>query len=248
MKITATIKRAEQWIGRFYYSPKYSKWVFLLAMILVSLALHFTEVFPLRPQGMHQWRQADCLSITQNFYEGNNGFFTPGMHFLGASGTGNTMSEFPIIYYTVAQLWKLFGPHEWIFRAVNLALFFLGMLALFRTLETLLKDSFMGLSVVILLFTSPMLAYYANNFLANVPAFSMALIAWYMFMRHIVTNKRRFLFLALLFFTLGGLLKITSIISFVGLTVILALEFLGITKFDKKGILLRSSGKILLFF
>ncbi len=215
----------------FFYNPKYSKWIFLLLLILVSLFYQYHKILFLRPQGVHQWRQADCLSFTMNYYQEGMDFFSPKVHNSGSDGTGKTASDFPIIYYFVAFLWTVFGYHEFIFRIVNLIITFLGLFALFKITEDLLKDSVWSIMLVLLLFTSPMLAYYSNNFLANVPAFSFVLIGWYFFLQFYKKRKIKFLYTTMFFFMLGGLLKITSAMSFVAISVIFIMELFNIYKF-----------------
>lgn len=225
------IKSISDKINRISYNPKYSKWILIILLIIVSFVYNYDEILFLRPQGIHQWRQCDCLSITMNYYQEEINFFQPSIHNLGNDGTGKTVSDFPIIYYFVANLWKLFGHHEYIFRIVNLIITFLGLFALFKLTEDILKDSIWAISLVLLLFTSPMLVYYANNFLANVPAFSFALIAWYFFWKFYKSEKAKFLSISMLFFLLGGLLKVSSAISFVAIFTIFLVELFNIYKF-----------------
>jgi hypothetical protein len=72
----------------------------------------------MRPSSVHQWRQAACLSLADNYYEGNWNLFEPSMHiqFSDNGTSGKSAGEFPLLYYIVAILWKIFGKHEFIFR------------------------------------------------------------------------------------------------------------------------------------
>jgi len=177
----------------------------------------------MRPSSIHLWRQADCLSFTLNYYQENRPFFEPAIHFSGSNGTGKTVSEFPIIYYSVAQLWKIFGQKESIFRLVNLLLVYLGLFYLFKLLKELLGSGFWGLYIPVFLFTSPVLVSYSISFLSNAPAFGCALTACYFYWRHYKTGKYQLLILSMLLFLLGGLMKITALTSFVA---ILGIHFL----------------------
>jgi 4-amino-4-deoxy-L-arabinose transferase-like glycosyltransferase len=163
-----------------------------------------------------------------NYYQDNNNFFAPAVHHLGRDGTGKTVSDFPVIYFTVAQFWKLFGQQEFILRGINLLIFFVGLISLFRVLETVLKDSFIAMSAVALLFTSPILIYYANNFLMDVPAFSIALIGLYFFTKFYYTKKNKYLVIFAVFYALAGLLKISSMIGFIAISILFILEALGV--------------------
>ena len=208
--------------------PRFSKWIFFLLLFLFSLVYSYQSILFLSPQSIHQWRQADCLSITLNYYQDHNAFLQPAIHNLGPDGSGKTISEFPIVYYMVAQLFKIFGFHEFIYRLINLLIFFCGLFALFKIFENTLKDSFFAIVLPLFLFTSPMLVYYANNFLMNSTALSLAFIGLYFFSKFFREAKNKHLYLMAFFFALSGLLKITSLLSFVAIFGIFVIELFNI--------------------
>ena len=84
------------------YFPRYSKWIFGLLILVLSIIYNYPYFLFQPPQSLHQWRQCDCLSITMNFYQDDNAFLQPAVHNLGHDGTGKTVSECPIIYYSIA--------------------------------------------------------------------------------------------------------------------------------------------------
>jgi hypothetical protein len=149
------------------------------------------------------------------------------VHNLGRDGTGKTMSECPIVYYSVARLWKIFGHSEFIYRLIVLLLFFGALLLLFKTFEGLLKESVLSMISVLLLFTSPTLIYYANNFLMDIPAFSLAIFGLSFFIRFLQTQMNRHFYLSLLFYTLAGLLKVSSLLSFGAIIGVYLLDLAG---------------------
>ena len=223
--------KIENYIHRFRYIPRRSSLIFLFCIIIFSWIYEYQEILFLSPQGIHQWRQCDCLSFTMNYYQDNNPFLKPALHFLGKDGTGRTISEFPILYYLTGKLWKIFGPHEYIYRMINLLIFFSGLFALFRLLENILKDSIWAILIPFLLFTSPVLAFYANNFLTNSTALGLSLIAWYVFWLYFKKGRSLHLYLAILIFTLAGLLKITASINLIALFIIFLFELLRLFTF-----------------
>jgi len=200
-----------------------SNWIENLLFLLIFLAmffyygLHESMFYP--PQSVHVWRQTNSLSLTQNYYQHNLPFFQPEMHNqFGNEGTsGKAVGEFPIIYFLVAQLWDLFGKHEWIFKLVHILIFFTGLFALFKTLKYLFNNYFWAAFVSLLVFTSPMVVFYGPNFLPDVPALSLVFIAWYFVVRFTKNRRPANLWWAALFFSLSMLLKITSAISFIAL-------------------------------
>ena len=128
------------------YKPQLYQWVFIALLLFVSFLYSYHQTLSLRPQSIHQWRQCDCLSITMNYYMEDRNFLEPSIHRIGECDNGKTISEFPIIYYTVAQLWKVFGYHEWISRLVNCLFLFAGLFALFKLCEDILQHSVWAIS------------------------------------------------------------------------------------------------------
>jgi hypothetical protein len=217
-------KEIPRTIQKHSYFPKYSGWIFILLFIILSGIYNYHHILFYPPQSVHQWRQCDCLSLTMNYYQDNNPFFQPSVHYLGWDGTGKTVSDFPIIYFAVAKLWKIFGQHEFIYRLIVILFFLAGLFALFKTFELILKDSLLAITAGLLLFTSPTLVYYANNFLMDIPAFSLALAGIYFFFRFSKSSDNKHLYLFAAFFALAGLLKISSLLAFMAVLGIFILE------------------------
>jgi hypothetical protein len=139
------------------------------------------------------------------------------------------VSEFPIIYYVAAQLYKLFGPREVILRVINLLIFWIGLLYLFKLSRLLLENNLIALIPPLFLWTSPFVVYYGANFLPNVPALSVSLIAWYYFFAYWKTNSGRSLILAFLWVAIAALLKVSAALSgiaFAGMWIMGALGWL----------------------
>lgn len=199
---------------------------FLLAALLGSMAVTYgyPDILTKRPQGLHAWRQADCLSITLNYKDTDTPFHRPRIHYLGHHGDGSAMSDFPLIHFAIGRIWRSTGQQEWIFRALVLSLFCIAMFMLHGMLCGLLRDHFSSLFIVTLVFTSPMLAYYANNFLMNVPAWSMAIIGWAFFWKALERGSRGMLMACLAAFLFAGLLKATAALSLLTLTAILVMH------------------------
>jgi hypothetical protein len=57
------------------------------------------------------WRQSDCLSFALNYCMENRSFFNPAINFIGESGTGQTVSDFPLIYFIIGNIWQFTGQH-----------------------------------------------------------------------------------------------------------------------------------------
>jgi hypothetical protein len=199
------------------YFPNSSWVVFFLAIISISYTYNYQEILTLPPQSLHHWRQADCLSLTQNYFESHNPFLEPSVHNLGTTGNGKTVSDFPLIYFGIGKIWQFTGRHYFIYRTLVFLLFCSALFYWYRYLENELNDSVLSLFATLLVFTSPTLVYYAANFLMDVPAFSMALLGFVHFMKYWGNGKKWHLLFSCSFYALGGLLKVSALLSFFAL-------------------------------
>ncbi|MBN1789932.1 MAG: glycosyltransferase family 39 protein [Bacteroidales bacterium] len=196
------------------FAESKGQWILLALLIGMAICYDYPETLLKRPQSIHNWRQSDGASLALNYSQEGMQFFKPRTHGLYSDGytTGYTApSEIPILYYFVAILYKLFGYHEYLFRATNLLLFFLGLFYLFRLSRTILNNTFYPVAVVVLLFSSPLLVYYANNFMPNTVGLSFTMIGWYYFYRYSANHKTRTYLTAVLFFFLAASMKITEL-------------------------------------
>jgi hypothetical protein len=213
-----------------------STWIFGILLLLLALIYSFPGILKLRPSGVHQWRQTDCLSITANYYEHGMNFMEPEIHCLISDDltSGKTMGEFPATYYFVAMLWKVFGKHEWIYRLFTMILFMTGIWCFFRTLHKILPNLLWSGAFAGSLMTAPLLVYYGTGFLSDVHAFSLVLIGGWLFYRYSDEKKKHLLIAAFILLTLAGLLKITALLLFLTLGSLFVLEWLGVKLLSNK--------------
>ena len=223
--------------------------LFVILLITVSFYYNYHEIIFKRPQSVHKWRQSDCASIALNYYQNGMNFFTPETHNLtsdkGTSGKCST-SEIPILYYSIAAFYSVFGYHEFIFRLVNTILFFFGLFYLFKLFYYLLKDDFWSVSLSILFFTSPVLIFYGNNFLSNSAALAFSIVGWYHFVRFLFEKQPKWFYFSMLFFLIAGSFKVTALLSFFAIAGILLLEYSGLVKHKKNEKIFKQPVKYLL--
>jgi hypothetical protein len=186
----------------------------LVALVGLQLLLCFLygyhDMYKQRPYSIHQWRQTDCTSFTKNYYEEGMHFFQPHIHWQGKA-EGKTVGEFPLINYTVACLWKIFGEHESIYRFTVFCLYLVAMLFLFVMMYAVSGSFLYGYFATSLFTTSPVLAYYSFSFLADVPALSFSIIGLSLFVRFMQQQKKGLFIAAVAFATLATLLKVSSV-------------------------------------
>ncbi|MBN2486366.1 MAG: glycosyltransferase family 39 protein [Bacteroidales bacterium] len=213
--------------------PWFGRLVFFVLLIFMAFFYNYQNYLFYRPQSVHAWRQADCASLTLNYYQNGMQFFRPEVHNLTSDGgtTGYcSTSEVPVLYYFVAGLYKMFGPHEFFIRLVNMLIFFTGLFFLYKTIVHLYNDKFWGIALSLLFFTSPVLVYYGNNFLTNVSALSLSIAGLYFFVRYYSERLMRYLILSLFFLMLAGFFKITALMPLFALIGSFLLEKLGLIK------------------
>ncbi len=210
--------------------------LFFISIVCMALIFYIPYVFSLPPSSIHLWRQTDCLSITRHYYDNNLNFLdTQLFNFLFKSHTSaKTLGEFPIIYYFVAILWKLFGVKIWIFRLVSLVLFVGALFSIYKVIVDITHEIRWSLFVVLILYTSPVFVFYSVSFLPDIHAISFSMLAISSFYSYF---KRNFLFhfyFAMVLFSIAGMIKPTALIPF---CMLIGLFFMHLGKINRiKGI------------
>lgn len=202
----------------------------LLAFVILLFFLNFySKTLFYRPSSIHQWRQTDCLSIAKNYYEEGMNFFQPKIHFQGAED-GKAVSEFPILNYTVAALWKVFGEHEFIYRLLEYLIFLCAMFFLYNTIIRFYGSVWLAFFSAGLFFTSPLLTYYSLNFIADVPAMSVGLIGFCCGLKFYHTGNLKSFYWALGLGTLAVLMKASALM---GLSILIFCAMVDIFNLNK---------------
>jgi 4-amino-4-deoxy-L-arabinose transferase-like glycosyltransferase len=205
--------------------------LFYLIAIAIAL-LYFYQIILFRPpQSIHRWRQTDSASITLNMYQHGMKFFKPEVHSLTADDntTGYAAAEAPLLYYLIALLYKLFGPHDYIYRIVNTLTFLIGLGAVFNIAKYFLRDFMLAAFVSLIAFVSPAVVYYGNNFLTDSTALALVFIGWWQYIRFTYGKQYSLFVFAVLLFSAAGLLKVTmslNLFALGGLAILAHTNFL----------------------
>ena len=85
---------------------------------MLSFVFDYHKTTQLKPQSSHAWRQSDCASFALNYYNYNRFITHPRLH-NRLEGDGYMVGEFTGLYYVSAQLYKVFGVHDFIPRFLN---------------------------------------------------------------------------------------------------------------------------------
>jgi len=147
---------------------------FVFLMLCIYWILNFNNILCLSPTGIHFTRQTDSLSFVYQYYWKHHLLFQPHV-FSQDSKEGMAACEFPLLYYIVAKLYTVFGEREIVFRCLNLFIFTSSI----TILQTAIRPTGKIISYLIPIgiTSSTILLYYSCNFLPEIAAFSISLIA-----------------------------------------------------------------------
>ena len=196
---------------------------FFAILLLVGVFFGYPAILKKGPESTHAWRQSDCAALAKNYYRSDLKFFQPRL-FNRQEGEGFMVGEFTGTYFMAAVFYKVFGVHDGILRGIHLIIFLFGMLALMKVAFRFMEDRFLAIVVSLLFFSAPVLTYYGNNFIPDVPAFGFLMMGWAAFLRFRNDKTYKHWWQAVAFFSLAGLMKITFLMSVGALGLFLLLE------------------------
>ncbi|PIP53690.1 MAG: hypothetical protein COX07_09345 [Bacteroidetes bacterium CG23_combo_of_CG06-09_8_20_14_all_32_9] len=209
--------------------------LFIIILLVMSYRFNYHKIINYRPQAIHSWRQTDCASQALNYANKDINFFKPQLHCLLSDNytTGYCTEEFPILYFTVGVLYKIFGFNEFIYRFLVILVYFIGLFYLFKTFNLFISNNYLSMVLTFFSFISPVIIFYTNNFLLNVPALSFTFIGWYYFMLFYKEKKGKHFYIALVLFALASLLKLSEAMSLFVLIGLLVFERIPFIKFKQ---------------
>jgi len=195
-----------------YKIKAYQKLGFIGLLIALFFFLGLYVVFFAWPEGYHFLRQTDSLSFASNYYNDGFNFFAPKLYNL-KNIDGRAVCEFPITYYITALSYTVFGKQIFILRIIHLLIIYMGVYYIFKLSMLVLKDFLYSLIIALFLFTSTIFNYYSFNYLPDIAALGFAFAGWYFIYKYSLDFRNKTAFIAFLFFTLGGLIKVTYMIN-----------------------------------
>lgn len=205
--------------------------IFTIFFIVQAFLFDYHHTTFYKPQSTHTWRQSDCASFSLNYYQYNRFISHPRLH-NRKEGDGYMVGEFPILYYVSAQLYRVFGVHEFIPRFLNVLILFIGLMSLFKLTFDITQSLFFAYIMPLLLFCAPVITFYGNNFLTDVPAFAFTIMGWSLLWTHFRRHRLVHLYGAGACFAVAGLLKITMLMSVVAFGGVFLLEWFGWSRFS----------------
>lgn len=216
-----------------FQKPLVRDLAFFAVLVIAMIIIGWDSTLTKSQSEPHLWRQSDCISLAQYYAKGVP-FLEPEMHSrISDDGTtGKTVAEFPILYYIVGKIWSVTGVHLWIYRLLVALMGVIALTCLYKTLMRLTDNNwFWSVLGPLLVLASPIYAFYGIAFLTNVPAFNCVLIAWHFFYRYYTEEKTKYIVWTAVFFTLAGLLKISSLTSYFMLLFVFGTELIRLFRF-----------------
>lgn len=186
---------------------------FLFVWIAVCFGTGQYKYFNAEPQGMHQGAQTDRACVAWNYYHESMNFFEPRVSENRAhEGVGGM--EFPIVNYTAAVGYKIFGQHDAIYRSIMFLLVTMGVFSAWLITSFFIQKTLSRLIVVFTWYLSPIMLFYGNSFLPDPAAMALSMMALYQFVKwYFQLNIQKSMWWYIGLMSLAGLIKITYLIA-----------------------------------
>jgi 4-amino-4-deoxy-L-arabinose transferase-like glycosyltransferase len=167
----------------------------LFLFLLASVALRFWRIdAPF--DDFWSWRQSDVAAIARNYFENGFHFTQPQIDWAG-NEPGFVGTEFPLLPFTAALLYKFFGVREWIGRALTVV-FFAASLPFVFLLTRRVFDEFAAILALVFYAFAPLMIAASRALMPDVPSLTCALAGLYLFWRWLDTGRSSVSSLALL--------------------------------------------------
>ena len=181
-----------------------------LAILISIVAVSVRLILIHQPFVDHwSWRQSDVAAIARNYFQGGFDFARPQIDWAGDQ-PGYVGTEFPILPFIAALLYKLFGSHEWIGRIQAVILFALS-LPFFFLLVRNVAGEVAALWALFFYSFAPLNLMTSRCFMPDVPSLAFSIMGLYCFERWLLAARPRSIFLAsAICISLAILIKATS--------------------------------------
>ncbi|WP_276132939.1 glycosyltransferase family 39 protein [Polluticoccus soli] len=198
--------------------------LFLFIILFFSLT-YFRWLVYQGPCGVHDWAQADRLSLAISFYDRGMNFFLPATQNLHATD-GIVGVEFPLQSYLAAVLGNIFGRSQIsiLFRLLNTVISCVGLSFLFAACFRATKDFVVSLVPPIFIFCSPVFIYYTCNYLPDTASASVVFVGFYFILKYQYNARVKDMLAAMAVLTLASLIKTSAAIYLLSFMMYVAVQ------------------------
>lgn len=218
--------------------------IFLSAFICVFNYIGLFDQLNQRPRHIHISAQTQRASIALNYYKTDMNFFKPRIQRY-LVGEGITGVEFPIIYYTAAIFYKLFGFNEIYLRLLSLIIVMIGFYFFYKLCNTFIENNLTSAAMTMAISLSPVLLIYIPNFMPDAPSMALHLASWYFFFAYLNTGENSKLRWFVFFSSMAVLIKAIAIMVFIVIGCIIILDKLTFFRSKEKKYLFDDHTKVL---
>lgn len=159
----------------------------------------------------HSWRQAIGMMVAHNFYESGINLFYPLYDICGAASPDAFATELPLLNVLIVSLYELFGEHVFLARLVNWFVSLVGLFYFSKFIEKITDDKLSGFYTVVIILGS-LYTMFARKVMPDTFSMSLVMIGVYYYDKYLREDGILLLIGGFLFYTLGILSKIPSIV------------------------------------
>lgn len=180
--------------------------VLLLSLVALFLAFNYNEYLFYYPQSIHFWRQTDSLVFISGFHKTGDFLFSPSVLNLQC-GNGRSVSEFPLVYYIIANISFLYEHKEIALRTIYLAVYFWGLACMYKLYAHFKVSLLLRAAFLLLIASSTILGYYGCNYVPDIYSLGMTLAGIYYYFKYKESKKALHRFIYILVFVLASVSK-----------------------------------------
>jgi len=153
----------------------------------------------------HSWRQTFTAMIANNFYLHGYKIMYPEVDYNG-NDSGYVASEFPVYPFIVALLYKIWGMHDALGKAISIAFYLLSSILVFFLFRKYSSESTARWSLIFYLFL-PLNIFYSQAFMPESMMMFCSIGTVYFFDKWAQKRNIIYFLFAAVFFTLDILIK-----------------------------------------
>ena len=207
---------------------RYQKLLLYLLFPTISLVLHW-EPLQLDICSVHSWRQTQTQTTIQNFAFEDFNILNPKTNVMGYPD-GILRMEFPIMQWTFACFYKLFGKHIIISRILSLVIGWFSIFGFFHLVRALTKKTWLAYLSAWAFSFSPLFFYYTLNPMPDNLALCMSI--WFLYFFYRGEQSTKDIVWSAIFLSLATLAKL----PFVLYGIVYVIHFLRKSVIEKNGV------------
>jgi len=184
-----------------------------LLLILLFAAVLRLQYLTLPFAEAHRWRSITNVDIARNFAERSMNLFYPQVSWGGPTHPFVGM-EFPLLQWSLAALYVVFGEHPVLARLLSIA-FSIGTLWAVYALGRYMFNAATGRAAAFLLAISPSAVFFGRIFLSDTPMVFFSVLGVLGWVRYLDTGKMRDAIFGSVATALAALVKIPAIMILV---------------------------------